>query len=244
MFQPQEDADCQVYFNHLASMILGSGSTLMINRQPHQIIEIEFYLTSDFHPDPFTHKHPLQATRCQWYFHRSGPNGNYRGGTYKGLDITLGQTSDTSSTYAGLLIRSLASNGNVINGPCCCVDYILRISGVESISSLIEINPDLSIWNNSMLFLRFNSTYSSFYSTPRVGLSLKSKSVIERDYISRRYRFIWQCDLVNRIKKGVELLIIELHLSRYSISQISRITGCGITKINKVIDERNQSDPH
>jgi len=38
--------------------------------------------------DPFTHKDPLQQTCGQWYFHKIGAQ--YKGGTYKGLDLTFG----------------------------------------------------------------------------------------------------------------------------------------------------------
>ncbi len=38
--------------------------------------------------DPFSHCDAMQQTCAQWYFHKTG--GKYRGGTYKGLDVTFG----------------------------------------------------------------------------------------------------------------------------------------------------------
>lgn len=246
MFTPSKDSQCQAYFESLASFILGDGSILLINQQPHYILEIEFYLTSSFHPDPYTHRHPLQATNGQWYFHRTGPNGNYRGGTYKGLDLTLGYTEDvnaiectpTDPVYSSILIRSITDGKQVINGPCCCVNYILEMTSCSSISQLVDRDNNLSIWSNSLLSLECTSKYAKWYSTPRIGLTSKNE---DNDYINRPYRFLVKSSIfpIIGIKKGIELLIIELHRQSVDVQIIGQITGSTITKINKLISQSN-----
>lgn len=78
------------------------------------LAEIEYYYEGGNHHDTFTHCDPLQQTtyarhdsqqwrevhrrcadvvtycRANWYFHKSGAT--YKGGSYKGLDITFGGT--------------------------------------------------------------------------------------------------------------------------------------------------------
>jgi hypothetical protein len=53
--------------------------------------------------DEYTHCNDDQLKYGYWYFHKF-PNGSYKGGTFKGLDITLGNNKDK---YCGILIRSI-----------------------------------------------------------------------------------------------------------------------------------------
>merc|ERR1712193_214291 len=87
----------------------------MINDRPHVLLEVEAYLNSKKHPDPFTHSSPSQKHGGCWYFHSKGKS--FNGGTYKGLDICIGfseeekAAEDSSSggvAYGGFLIRSIA----------------------------------------------------------------------------------------------------------------------------------------
>ncbi|KAI0774649.1 hypothetical protein BD413DRAFT_654809 [Trametes elegans] len=141
------------------------------------ILELEFYLyKSGVHEDPFTHASAEQSQAGQWYFHRPprraddagtaavGPAG-YRGGTRKGLDLTIGRpppalTSryfSTPSIYGGasasgpssilrggILIRSIrrGSDSKVISGPSLLVDELLRLSGACEITELVALNWD------------------------------------------------------------------------------------------------------
>ncbi|MEL6189583.1 MAG: hypothetical protein AAFU79_33585, partial [Myxococcota bacterium] len=66
------------------------------------IREVEAYLYGPGHEDPFAHQHPNQGTSGRWHFHRQGRS--YRGGTFKGLDLTFGPPE----TRAGLLLRALS----------------------------------------------------------------------------------------------------------------------------------------
>ncbi|KXS19038.1 hypothetical protein M427DRAFT_181607 [Gonapodya prolifera JEL478] len=97
-----------------------------------RLAELEFYLHREpDHPDPFSHRHPDQRSRGRWYFHKLG--GSYRGGTWKGLDITFGgrqgstesgsdgsdgaggtKEEDGNDTFGGLLIRALEPYGTLV----------------------------------------------------------------------------------------------------------------------------------
>ncbi|KAI0059517.1 hypothetical protein BV25DRAFT_1829053 [Artomyces pyxidatus] len=77
--------------------------------EEYKILELEFYLIkNEFHRDPYAHDHEEQRICGQWYFHRAPRRApftaspttkprcgasldrGYRGGTRKGLDITIG----------------------------------------------------------------------------------------------------------------------------------------------------------
>lgn len=188
---------------------------------------------SNVHEDPFTHGSDeqrysgqwyVQATRCSChltylilhvrYFHRaptrtsnfrevSTAAGGYRGGTRKGLDLTIGgpvtssffgtSTVDTSSSRlrGGILLRALrrSSDGSVILGPSLLVDEILRLSGACSISELVEkkwrgnttaVAPVFGSTNR--LYLRYKSANNitsqpTIYRSPRVGLDLSNSNI-------------------------------------------------------------------
>jgi hypothetical protein len=102
-------------------------------------------------------------TTLRRFFHRAPTNssnsnrnttaaGGYRGGTRKGLDMTLGgpivsphfesSNFDTpeSRLRGGILLRTLrrTSDSTVISGPSLLVDEILRLSNACNISELVE----------------------------------------------------------------------------------------------------------
>lgn len=167
-------------FSFYADFIL-NHSLLFINGSPHRILEIEFYYFSLEHPDTFVHCNEMQLTTNQWYFHRAGSSAHsgYRGGTFKGLDITFGNGRD----YGGILIRSIQG----VEGPCRVVDYILKLCSCGSIEELVsKISLDISAPG----LLNLQSTDLPQYNIsagPRVGLSFKKANV--EDYIFRPYRF-------------------------------------------------------
>ena len=95
--------------------------------------------------------------------HRSSTSlTGYRGGTRKGLDLTIGRIlppvlsrhfvppisnqpdhgfGDQQLLCGGILLRSLRElgpNGKVISGPSLLVDHIINVSGASSISDLVE----------------------------------------------------------------------------------------------------------
>ncbi|KAF8901754.1 hypothetical protein CPB85DRAFT_1227650 [Mucidula mucida] len=144
-------------------------------------MEVEFYFWSELHRDAFTHGSEEQRIAGNWYFHRTprrskdgddshvivGSTG-YRGGTRKGLDLTLGKNSSpvtssyfltvketestsvaprTSTSRGGILLRTVRdqSTEEVTSGPSLLVDHILALSGATSISSLVTERWDGNI---------------------------------------------------------------------------------------------------
>lgn len=181
----------------------------LVMGKEYDIVEVEFYYFSQEHPDIFTHKHPLQCSFGQWYFHRAGHKweSGYKGGSYKGLDITIGN----ENVYGGILIRSIRAE-TLIEGPSKVVDEILSQTQCQSIHELVEKMGTTSI-DNPILTLKNNLLESSLedvkiYSSPRVGLSLKgTKWKLKREYLMKPYRFF----TTNALKKGQ----IQIILARY-----------------------------
>ncbi len=95
--------ELEKHFAKVADQILNKH-VMWINSKPYRLLEIEFYLNSQNHPDTFTHGDPMQAKRGEWYFHRQ--KNTYKAGTYKGLDIAFGQGD---SSKGGILLRAMLS---------------------------------------------------------------------------------------------------------------------------------------
>ncbi|KAH7887258.1 hypothetical protein F5I97DRAFT_1804462 [Phlebopus sp. FC_14] len=140
-----------------------------------EILELEFYLQkSRCHEDPFTHGSKEQEWSGQWYFHRlpcradrTQPGlpvtaaGEYRSGSRKGLDLTIGgplrssnACTDPSSeptgpvtVRGGVLLRTIRrrTDKTIISGPSLLVDEILRLSGASSVDELVE-----TLWKNDI----------------------------------------------------------------------------------------------
>ncbi|KAG9317912.1 hypothetical protein JVU11DRAFT_2143 [Chiua virens] len=137
------------------------------------ILELEFYLQKlHCHEDPFTHGSVEQERSGQWYFHRSPRRadtsvpglpvtaaGGYRGGTRKGLDMTVGapciiQTSNAPVTVrGGALLRTIRRrlDNHVVCGPSLLVDEILRLSGCSFHPPSRQYGLELAIFLRSPL---------------------------------------------------------------------------------------------
>lgn len=155
-----------------ASLI--NRTELIINSRPHRIVEVEFYLYSNDHSDPFCHQNAQQLSNDQWYFHRAGKNitSSYKGGTYKGLDITFGG----KGAYGGILIRSIQdlSQGAIVEGPCKVVDHILEVCSIATIDRLVDrISLDVGVADLLYLVSSDRLPAIPLFSGPRVGLTLK-----------------------------------------------------------------------
>ncbi|THH07931.1 hypothetical protein EW146_g9156 [Bondarzewia mesenterica] len=181
---------CQTYLPDKScsdsKSIDGTSTSTII--EEYEILEVEFYLIkTGIHEDPFTHGNEEQRTSGQWYFHRAprpsaaSPSysastnatsaGGYRGGTRKGLDLTLGTRASAdppvtsrffskasqSSTMAladnirgGVLLRSIrrVSDSHVVSGPSLLVDELLRVNNAPSIVDLVRTKwcGDISIF--------------------------------------------------------------------------------------------------
>ena len=146
------------------------------------------------------------------YFHRSprradtpGPSGlpvtatgSYRGGTRKGLDLTIGslvasQAPHTPVTIGGgVLLRTvrLREENKVICGPSLLVDELLRISGAPTLDHLVNttwngdifaLSPPTSPRSTFMYLQRapWGSSAGTIYRSPRIGLDLSNPDTTE-----------------------------------------------------------------
>lgn len=117
-------------FLHVARQLL-LHTELRVAGLPCRLQEIEFYWFATQHPDPFCHRHPLQRLHGRWYFHRV--DSAYRGGSFKGLDLTF---SDGQG-YGGILLRGLLlPDGSVVSGPSRLVDFLLEATGFSNVAQL------------------------------------------------------------------------------------------------------------
>ncbi len=210
------------WFDRIAAQLL-IGSRLLVGRQPHRLVEIEIYYWSKAHPDPFTHRDPIQFHIGHWYFHRT--HGVYRGGSFKGLDLTFGD-GDTSG---GILIRGLETpDGKLIDGPSLCVDHLLDATGTATVAELARaIDKRLAWERGNPLFLKKYDTkdMQPWLRSPRVGLSLKriaARTDLTR-FVMRPYRYLSE---PRRTKKGKLHMVLALHAQGAGAVDIQRLTNC------------------
>ncbi len=208
---------CEAGFAAIAGRLL-SGAALAIGGAAHRLLEVEVYYDGPGHRDPFAHGHPLQRSCGRWYFHRQGAS--YRGGTYKGLDITFGPPE----AAGGILIRSLETpDGRRINGSALCVEHILRCAGAESVAALDAALG--AVWAPGPLRLvpREDLPRRPVLATARVGLTLKRAAKLSEmpAFWLRPYRFLTD----PRIPKGRVHTVIALHQAGQSIEAIVVQTG-------------------
>lgn len=189
--------------NGLANYLLFE-THLSVNGNNYRMIEIEFYICNDNHKDIFTHCHKDQKKMLTWYFHQmSNKDHSYKGGTFKGLDITCG----FDNGYAGVLIRSIMNEttNQVIEGPCKVVNEFLDKIKCDSIKTLVidKLNNNVSCQYSDLLKLEekhYNNT--DLYVAPRIGLSMKGDTVNEKQkWVNNNYRFIIFKDNVKKEKK-------------------------------------------
>jgi 3-methyladenine DNA glycosylase Mpg len=130
---------------------------------PLRVVEVERYPAAD----PFAHGHPLQRPADRWYFHRVGAG--YRGGSFKGLDVTAGDGVNPE----GLLLRAVEHpDGSRTDGPSRLVDRLLRLTGCETVAALDARLG--SVWDETApVFLRRVGPPARVVRSARVGLGLK-----------------------------------------------------------------------
>lgn len=172
---------------------------LLIAGKIYEFAEIEFYFYSPTHLDIYAHCHPEQKVYGKFYFHRASNREGvgYKGGTYKGLDITLGDGKDT---YYGILIRALYNpEVGIITGPSKVVDHILSQYKVGSINELVG-NGCLDLLNNhrdmKMVELKVKNT-EKIYVGPRIGLNMNTS----QEWVQKPYRFCIHYPLIKKDKR-------------------------------------------
>jgi hypothetical protein len=209
-------------FAALADLLL-NRATLQIAGEPHRFTEIEFYFKGHAHDDTFAHGDPMQKRFGAWYFHRTG--GEYRGGTYKGLDVAFGD----GDAFGGILLRGAERlrDQRYLDGPCVFVDHALALTGKGSVAALassFDLSIDPAEGGASPLYLEPSAPRGlSLFGTPRVGLSLKRGNTAARQrFIGRHYRFLTD---PLKCKKGKLHLVVALYQQGKSLAEICRLTG-------------------
>jgi len=217
-------------FDRIADVLLNQ-TALLIGGRPHCILEIEFYLHGPYHPDPFTHGHPAQQQRARWYFHRM--NNGFRGGSFKGVDISLGGGGD----YGGILLRSMAEQGSsLINGSSLCVDRMLQLTQTARVGDLDAAIGNRPVWDShSPLFIRYHKHQTlEILATSRVGLTLKRLQQHPHmpDYLARPYRYT----VMPSLSKGKQHTVIALYRLGLHGMDIAAKTATRIHTVQSYID--------
>ena len=184
-------------FEFIANKLL-NGTIILINSKRFRICELEFYLYDESHKDEYVHRDPEQKRELCWYFHKF-KTGNYKSGTFKGMDLTFG----SMNRYCGILIRSILNikNDKMIEGPCNTVNTILKKYKIESINEFTN-NKILSAIQNRRRFIvqhSKNLKKEPIYSGQRVGLSDKFPN-----FRSRPYRFLIYPKRIKKQKRNLK----------------------------------------
>ncbi len=221
-------------FDQIADLIL-NRSILYIKQVPHLIQEIEFYLKTQEHPDPFVHGHPDQKQFGYWYFHKVGTVGNpsaahgacvgnsYKGGTYKGLDLAFGD----ENTYAGMLIRSIfrPDKSRFYEGPSVCVDRILKLNKRTGIDRLMkDFDGFIGEKDGSPLYLKIGNENRGMqiHQSSRVGLTLRKTDDVENrlKYIFKPYRYFLFPRKHTKGKMNIFAALYARGMDYYQIQQL------------------------
>ncbi|KAG1736431.1 uncharacterized protein EDB91DRAFT_1238056 [Suillus paluster] len=205
--------DISARFDSIASALLSEYYLSIVHgssQTNYEILELEFYLQkSGCHEDPFTHGSAEQERSGQWYFHRAPKRnlsttvtaaGGYRGGTRKGLDLTLGGPVCTKASSSpepcvtstilrgGALLRTIrrCHDQKVISGPSLLVDEVLRVCSASNLNDLVSVKwqGDISALStptqlrSTCMYLRKRPASSLATSpvlrSPRIGLDLSN----------------------------------------------------------------------
>lgn len=233
---PAGDAPATAYpaaFRRVADLLL-RRTIWRIAGAPHRFTEVEFYWNGRQHTDTFTHGDAMQREFARWYHHRTA--GEYRGGTYKGLDIAFGAPDVT----AGILVRGierLDGDRVFIDGPCMCVDHLLALTRSPSVQALAEsfdrsVDAPASGSSPSHLVVTEGPReVPGVFEGPRVGLTLKRGATEARQrFVAMPYRFLSE---PSRIKKGRLNLVVSLHRQGLSAAEISKLTGSTVSQVAK-----------
>jgi hypothetical protein len=228
-----DDSNLEAWFGRIADRLL-NGSRLLAGGGAHRLVEVEAYYHSRAHPDPFTHRDPLQRECGRWYFHCT--RGTYRSGSFKGLDLTFG----SGDAFGGMLIRGLeAPGGKLIDGPSLLVDHLLDVTGAQSVAQLDAAIASRVAWDPSNPLRLVEAPGEEprlVYRSARVGLSLKragASSDMPR-FILRSYRYLTE---PRRTAKGKPLLVLALHAQGMDAQAISQLTGCPRKSVDRYITD-------
>ena len=225
------DDKFQTWFAELATQLLNQCDFVAAGNR-YRFAELEMYYSGGPHPDLFAHRDPLQLESGRWYFHRT--RGEYRGGSFKGLDLTLGD----GTSHFGILIRGIvASDDTLLDGPCVMVDHLLEKTKAATVAALDGIINQRSIWDTASplhIVEAEKPRKATVYQCSRVGLSLKKakgKSNAPK-FVGRPYRFLTESQTTS---KGRPHLILALHRAGHNTDSIHEITGVAKKTIERYV---------
>lgn len=177
-----------------------------------RLVEVETYVYSAAHPDPYVHRDPRQQAWRQWYLHRSG--GTLKNGTFKGIDLTFG----AADVHAGLLIRGVeTAAGRIVDGPCNVVHALMAAAEVEHVR---DLHARLVAEPTALRLVESPQPRTQLvFATVRFGLGGDRD---ERAWRESRQRFLTE---PRRIKKARRLLIDALLQDGMEPDQIRALTG-------------------
>ena len=209
------------WFAEVAARLLNATDFVVAGRR-YRFAELEMYYSGGPHADPFSHREPVQLEDGRWYFHRT--RGQYRGGSFKGLDLALGD----GTAYFGILIRTVvAADGTVIDGPSLTVDHLLAQTKTARVAALDGVINGRSIWDTRSPLHVVEAApprAAPVYVSSRVGLSLKrakGKADSPR-FVGLPYRFPTE---PKAISKGRPHLVLALHRAGHTPEAIRDLTG-------------------
>jgi len=225
-----------------------------------ELLEIELYYRSlppsdpaaPSHVDLFAHAHPIQKDSFgRWYWHRQGqrPDASYKGGNYKGLDVTFGPAG--GGGHGGILIRSVRTDdGRVIEGSCLVAEEVLRHHRASSIEQVVSSwQGNLCAFTNPTLFFTPKLHASNALSTagatngpprprliksPRVGLTLKQTGSSRPEFIMKAYRYS-RLPFFNRKQKQTIVLSVFRQLGMSRLDEICSLCDCTRTYLDRVV---------
>jgi hypothetical protein len=213
------DATAGGWFTRVADLLL-NRTRWVIGGRPHRITECEFYYRGPAHDDPYTHGDPVQVHAGRWYFHKTA--GIYRGGSFKGVDVTFGD----GTARGGILLRGAErADGTLIDGPSLLVDHVLALSGVTTVAEFDRTIGARFAWDPSSP-MHFEETDPGGHGTlacARVGLSLRRAwpGTTMPAYLTRHYRFLTE---PGRIAKGKPHMVMGLHRLGRPPEEIRQVT--------------------
>jgi hypothetical protein len=150
----------------------------------------------------------------------------YKGGSYKGLDISFGG----EGFFGGVLIRALEDTltGDLVVGPCRVADHVLRLVGSPTIAAFVERNG-LRYDSGQLVLERRPGELPrrEVYSSARVGMSLKAKRADDAsralDYWGRALRFMTN---PAQLKSHPVHLALAMFARGHSTAHVAGVVGC------------------
>ncbi|HVK11308.1 MAG TPA: hypothetical protein VM597_21235 [Gemmataceae bacterium] len=220
------------WFAGIADALLNHVRLVVVG-EPWRLTEIEFYYRGAGHVDPFAHADPVQVYLGRWYFHRT--RGAYRGGSFKGLDLTFGD----GEARGGILLRGAErEDGTVIDGPSLFVDALLHSTMTASVRDLDELLGDRLAWDRSspIYFDPAKADVRPILACARVGLSLRAArpGFTGNAYLTRPYRFLTD---PRRTRKGKVQMILGLRREGRTADEIVRATGSPVRSVMAALAE-------